>query len=385
MAGGPASEPAGRRGATALLAKLLTKDTRRRSAAEVARHIEEVGGSFYPFFGNSSLGLAAEVLPPDADRAVELLADAVLEPAFRPETFALERDAQLAALAEDVDDVVVEARKLLRAKFFGRHPLALDAQGDEAGVKALAPADLVALHRRLAVAPNVVLAVAGDVPPGLEAKLKALLARLPRRPGRCPRSPVAPGELPAHPGDFVEYRPREQAVVLEAFPAPAAHTPDFYVGEVADELFSGMASRLFERVREEKALAYFVRSTRVNGLDTSLFCFFAGTQPGREGEVLAEIDAEIARVKAGGVEEAELKRCHTRLKAARLQGLQSNSARAFQAGVNLLQGQPADDWKNYDARIEAVTTADLARFAQTYFQRGRRTQLVVRPAPGPGS
>ena len=190
---------------------------------------------------------------------------------------------------------------------------------------------------------------------------------------------MKPEELPASPGDFVENRKREQAVILQAFPAPAAHTPDFYVGEVADELFSGMASRLFERVREQKALAYFVRSARVVGLDTSMFCFFAGTQPGKEAEVLAEIDDEIARVQAGKVEEDELKRCQAFLKAARRQSLQSNSARAFQAGLNVLQGQPAEDWKNYDGRVEAVTTADLARFASAYFQRSRRTQLVVSP------
>ena len=78
MAGGSAYEPAGRRGITALLANLLTKDTRSRSAAEVARLIEEVGGSFYPFFGNASLGLSVEVLPPDAGLAIELLSEAVL-------------------------------------------------------------------------------------------------------------------------------------------------------------------------------------------------------------------------------------------------------------------------------------------------------------------
>ena len=70
-------------------------------------------------------------------------------------------------------------------------------------------------------------------------------------------------ELPAEAGDFVEKQPREQAVVLQGFSGPRVNAADFFVSEVADELFSGMASRLFERVREEKGLAYFVRSGRV--------------------------------------------------------------------------------------------------------------------------
>ena len=378
LQGGPLFEQAGKRGATALLATMLTKDTRRRSAAEVAQFIEQVGGAFFPFSGNNSLGLGAEVLPPDAERAIAILADALLYPTFCDATFALERDAQVAALQQDDDDVVTLARKRLRGRFFGRHPLALDAAGDLAGVRALAPADLAALYRRLCVASNVVLAVAGDFEARtLVPKLKAFLAKLP--PGKPPAWPESGAGLPAEVGDFVEQQPREQAVVLQGFPGPAVNAPDFYVGEVTDELFSGMASRLFERVREEKGLAYFVRSGRVAGLETGMFYFLAGTQPGREAEVLAEIDGEIARVQAGAVEAGELLRCQTRLKAARRQSLQTNSARAMQAGLNALQGQPINDWKNYDAHVDGVTIADLASFATRRFARSQRTQLVVRP------
>jgi zinc protease len=379
--GGPLFEVPDKRGSTALLATMLTKDTRARSAAEVAQFIEEIGGAFYPFSGNNSLGLAAEVLPPDADRALAVIADAVLAPAFKRATFATERDAQVAALQQDDDDVVTLARKRLREKFFGAHPLALDAQGNQSGLKALAPADLLALHRTLCVGSNVVLAVAGDFDATkLVPKLKAFLAKIPR--AKQVMSVVTPrtsARLPAAVGDFVEQQPREQAVVLQGYPGPRVNADDFYVSEVADELFSGMASNLFERVREEKGLAYFVRSGRVTGLDAGMFYFLAGTQPGRENEVLAEIDAEISRVREGRVDAAELLRCQTRLKAARRQSLQTNSSRAMQAGLNALQGQPINDWKNYDARIEAITITDLARFASRRLTREQRTQLVVRP------
>lgn len=378
MQGGPLFEAAGKRGATALLATMLTKDTRRRTAEEVAEFIEEVGGAFYPFSGNNSLGVAAEVLPTDIDRAVAVIGEAVFAPAFKRATLDTERAAQIAALQQDEDDVVTLARKLLRRRFFGSHLLALDPHGDPTGVAALQAADLAALHRVLAVGGNCILAVAGDFEPAkLKPKLTALLERLPRT--AAPAIPATAEPLPAEVGDFVEHAPREQAVVLQAFPGPRVNAPDFYVGEVADELFSGMASRLFERVREEKGLAYFVRSSRVTGLNAGMFYFFAGTQPGREAEVLAEIDAEIDRVRRGAVEPAELARCHARLKAARRQALQTNSARAMHAALNALQGQPVNDWKNYDGRIEAVGIGELAAFAAQYFGRERRTQLVVGP------
>jgi zinc protease len=140
-----------------------------------------------------------------------------------------------------------------------------------------------------------------------------------------------------------------------------------------------MSSRLFERVREEKGLAYFVRSGRVVGLHAGMFYFQAGTAPGRDGEVLAEIDAEVARMAAGGIEVGELLRCQTRLKAARRMSLQTNASRAMQAGLNALYGQPLEDLAGYDARIDAITIAALGRFAQARLRRELRTQLVVKP------
>ncbi len=373
--GGALFEPAGRRGLNALLATLLAKDTRRRSAEEVARAIEQVGGTFQDFSGNNSFGLQAEVLPGDAALALELIADATLRPAFLASRLEIEREGALAGLRESLDDVVTLGRKKVRAKFFGAHPLAVESVGDEAGLKAITLADLKQLHARLAVAGNAVLAVAGDFDrKSLVPQLKAFLARLPRGTV-TPPTPAAP----ANQGDFVETQPRQQAVVFQAFPGPGLHAPDFYVGEVADELFSGMSSRLFERVREEKSLAYFVRSSRVTGLAHGMFAFFAGTSPERHAEVLEEFAREIARVQSGGVTPEELRRCQTRLKAGKRMAMQTNSARAMQAALNAVYGLPVNDWRHYDGRIDAVTRDDLRQFALRYFVPEARVQLVVKP------
>ncbi|MDF9831887.1 zinc protease [Ereboglobus sp. PH5-5] len=377
--GGPLFEAPGKRGATALLGTMLARDTRRRTAAEVAQAIEEIGGVLYPFSGNNSIGLGVEVLSDGADveRGLELLADAVFAPAFKRGTFETEREALLAALAQDEDDVVSHGRKLVRKKFFGAYPLACDASGDAEGVRALAPSDLAALWKRLFVSQNVVLAVAGDFEKEtLLPKLKAFLKRVPK--GGLAAEDHA-GGMPAFPGDFTDTQPREQAVVYQAFPGPGLLADDFYAGEVMDEFFSGMSSRLFERVREEKGLAYFVRSSRVTGLRAGMFLFFAGTSPAHYEEVLREIDAEIARVQSGKIGEDEVERCRVRLKAGRRMSLQTNASRAMQAGLNALYGQPVNDWLNYDKRIDAVGAKDLRDFARLHFKRALRTQLVVKP------
>ena len=373
--GGAMFEPAGRRGLNALLATLLAKDTAKRSAEEVARAIEAVGGSFHEFCGNNSFGLTAEVLPGDAGLALELISDAVLRPAFKPAQLEIEREASLAGLKESLDDVVTVGRKKLREKFFGSHPFAIETSGDEAGLKAISVADLRALHAQLTVAGNTVLAVSGAFDPKkLAPKLQAFLARLKPAP-----APKAGGKLSIVAGDFTEIQPRQQAIVFQAFPGPGLLHRDYIVSEVADELFSGMSSHLFERVREEKSLAYFVRSSRILGLQASMFYFYAGTSPQRYAEVIAELDREIKRVRGGGVAEEELERCRVRLKAGKRMGMQTNSARAMQAALNAVYGLPVNDWRTYDARIDAVKLADIQAFARNYFVSGRRVQLVVKP------
>ena len=374
--GGVAHDLPAARGALSLMVTLLTKDTKRRTSDEVAELVESVGGTFNEFSGNNTFGLSLEVLPGDVDRALDVLGEAVLAPAFAPATLEIEREAQLASLAEQADDVVTVARKLIRRKFFGAHPLAIDPHGTEEGTKAVTPALLRALHRQLLVAGNCVLAATGDFEPrALAPKLKAFLRRLPK--GAAPAA--GPDFAGPQAGVHEEIQPRQQAVVFQAYPCPGIRGPDHFVSEVADEVFSGMASNLFERVREQKGLAYFVRSSRVLAVDTGLFGFYAGTAPDKAREVLDEIEAEIRRVQEGGIAPEELLRCQTRLKAARRMSLQTNGARALQAALNASYGLPVNDWKNYDARIDAVTIEQLRDFARRYFTPAQRVELVVRP------
>jgi zinc protease len=374
--GGPLHESAGKRGATALLATMLTKDAGKRDAAGVAAAIEAVGGALSPLSGNNSIGVAVEVLPGDAALANELLRDAVLAPAFASRTFEVERDAELAHLQQDEDDVVSAGHRLAREKYFGAHPLALDAHGNQAGLKALKPADLRSLWKKLAVGGNAVVAVAGDFDEKtLVPALTRWLARLPR--GVAPSRPAR--HAPAAAAEHAQARECQQALVFDAFPGPGALEADDTVATVLHEILSGMAARLFERVREEKGLAYFVSASRVVGVEDGMFYLYAGTQPGKETEVLREFDAELARLAAGDIETEEFARAVTRLQASRRMRLQTNAARAAEAAVRTLIGLPLESLEETDARLAGVTVQALARFARTWLAGERRQRLVLRP------
>jgi zinc protease len=140
-----------------------------------------------------------------------------------------------------------------------------------------------------------------------------------------------------------------------------------------------MASRLFERIREEMALAYFVRAARLVGLESGVFFFECGTQAARCEEVLAELRGELERVRAGLVTPLELERCRRRLITGRRMQQQTIGARAMQAGLNRLFDMPVNDQALYEAALQTATPERLQRFAAEWLAAQEETELVVLP------
>ncbi len=379
MLGGPLYEPDGQRGVSALLAELLTKDTAKRSAEEISHLIESIGGSFSATGGNNTISFAIEVLPGDLPTALDLLSDALTCPIFETDTFETEREAQVAGLKEEDDEILDYGFRKLRERFFGAHPFSVGSDGRVEDLEKLTREDVLAHYRAIVTASNVVVSVCGDFDRAeLVGHLQPFLEQA------LPDVPFAVSDRSGFAGpvaalDIKEPMDREQAVVLHGFPDSGIQDEDFVVGEMLNELFSGMSSRLFERVREDKGMAYYVGSSRVIGLRSGMFVFYAGTHPSQAGEVIKEIDGEIARVVAGDVLEDELARCRTRLKAARPMGRQTIGARAMHAAIQLSYGLPLDDDAEHAAKLDAVDATVLAEYARKYFAAERGVRMIVGP------
>jgi zinc protease len=375
--GGPCYEEKKTLGVTSLLATLLTRDAGGRSALAVAKEVENAGATWQEHSGNNSIALGFEALAGDFALGARTLAAALWKPTFAARTLAVERDSQLAELREEDDEIVDYGLRVLRAKFFQKHPLAVGALGTPDSVAALTEDDVRRQHRALAVGPNLVVAVAGrfDRAQALDL-LGPVLAAAPAA-AFAPRAPEYAG--PKTSAEFVEKVDREQTVVFDAYPDGGVTAPDFLTGEIVDELLSGMSSRLFVRVREELGLAYFVGAARLTGVRTGLMYLYAGTQHASRAAVLAEFDAEVARLRAGKIDDAELSRARARLKAQLRVGRQSPGHRAQQAALNALYGLPLNDTKIREAAYDAADAAAVRAFAQKYLRPEARVRLTVLP------
>jgi zinc protease len=374
--GGAHYESPGERGITQLLATLLTKDTRWGRAEEIAEAIERVGGQFSEFAGNNAFGLSLEVLSQDLGLARTLLEDAIQDPRFQPEVLEREKSCQIAAIKERWDDNVERAHSLLRQRFFGKHPLAIEADGTLESVPAIGMDALRAHYERLVVGCNAVLVVAGDFDPERDLPLfEAFLLDLPGWSFRAREVPFVPGGA----GAFEEFAPREQAIVLLGFGDGGVKAPDELCGQLLHAACADMASTLFRTVRDERNLAYFVSANRMMSLNTGQFVFYGGTHPDTAEEVLAAFHAESERLRTRGLAPDELERARIRLKGQMRMQRQSIGARASAASLNVLYGLPVNDWKDYDARLDRVTLADVRTYAEQHLRADHGVSLVLGP------
>jgi len=336
-----------------------------------------MGATFADVGSQISCGLWGEALSSDFGALSELVADGVLGPKFLPATVELERAAVITACKDAEDDIVEKARLRLLGQFFGEHPLGIDPIGTPETLARIQPADLAAAHQALVVAGNLVVGIAGDF--DRRQALEFAQARF----GTLPKVPFAARGLASHaPGParaVVEHAQGEQAVVAIAFPH-CGFGPDAVVAaSVTEELLSGMASGLFRRVREEKGMAYFVGANRVEVVDQGMFYLYAGTAPGMAEAVVAEMQAELARLRRGDFQPEEIEAAKRRMRVARRQGRQSAGARLQGALIREVAGLGANFDAEWERRMALTDAKAVQGFARRYLDAKLAQQLIVLP------
>ncbi len=373
-------------GITALTARLLLKGTERRTAEQITDAIESQGGLISAAAGNNTLYVSLSVLSEQTPTAVDLLGDVLLHPTFPEDAFARERDAQIAAVRAEKDQILQMAQRLLRETVFGRHPYRLSPSGQEKSLEGLTRRDVVDFHRRILRGDELVVAIAGDFRP--EAALNELRKAL----GNVPSGTgiPLPEETPApirHPIEREWEIDRQQAVVLVGFVGVDVASPMRPALDVISTALSGQGTGLFERIREDRGLAYYVGAFQFTGLHPGLFALYAGTTPEAAGTVRDELLAEVERIRTAGLGPEELERARNRILGGIEMRRQQIGDRALQAALDELYGLGYDDALRLPDRYRAVGPDDVLETARRILRPDACVVTIVRPpvepAPAP--
>lgn len=371
------AETAADNGLTRLLSKVILKGTKTRAAGQIADEIEDMGGVIGSDAGNNSVNVSARVMQPDFRAGLEIFADILCNATMPEKAVSREKEAQLAAIKSEEEEMTVVARNLLRAQLFGSHPYGLRASGTPESVASITPDALRAFRDRYIVARNGVLSIFGDVrAEEVRQAVEELFAAMPA--GEPALTSVAePPPLTAA-RELEEIKDKEQAVLMVGFPGTDLFDPDNAALEIIDEACSDLGSRLFLRIREEMGLAYFVGSSQMSGLARGMFGFYLGTDPSKLADVKAALHDEITKLAELGLAPEELARAKEKYIGQQEIRNQSNQAFAFQAALNELYGLGYSYHLEQRRQIEALTVEQVRAVARKYFTQPAIT-AIVRP------
>ena len=358
---------------------MLFKGTTRRSAQDIAQDVDSIGGQLDAFTAKEYGSYYIKVLDDHLPRAVDLLSDLVLHPAFDRDDLEREKKVILEEIkmVEDIPDDLVH--EIFTASFWPEHALGRSILGSATSVTGISQEALRDFFVRAYVGGNLVIAAAGSLN---HAHVRDLVSAAFDSCGadaeRLDVTPPTP-----NPTLVIKDKDLEQThLCLGTRSHPQDHE-DRFASYVLNTLLGGsMSSRLFQNIREERGLAYSVSSSLMSYRDAGAFTVYSGCDASAAPEVIALVAAELRTLKKSPVPAAELQRAKDHLKGNLVLGLESTTSRMSQlARSEMSFGRQIDLSENL-AAIDDVTADDVQRVAAECFADGALAATVLGPTDG---
>ena len=282
-------------GISHFLEHMLFKGTKNRTAEEIARAADSIGGHLDAFTAKECSSFSIKVLDEHLPRAFDILADLVKNPLFHPEHIAKERQViqeEIKMVEDTPDDLVHE---IFTQTYWRGHALGRPILGTRQSVGRFEREQLQAYFERHYTPGNMLIAAAGHVEHAQVVELAA------KEFGGAPAGARLEDSSTPVPHPHLKHRRKkelEQVHICLGTPAyPQTHARRFACYILNTALGGGMSSRLFQNIREKRGLAYSVFSTLNAFRDVGCLSIYAGTASERAREVVQLIVEEFRRLK----------------------------------------------------------------------------------------
>jgi zinc protease len=374
--GGAVLDPEGKKGVASLMAALLEEGAGDLDARGFARAAEGLAASFSYGASDDTISVSARFLTENRAESVDLLRQSLVQPRFDEDAVARVRAQMLSNLRSDLKDPRAMAGRAFDARVFAAHPYGQPVDGTLESVAALSRDDLQQAHRALLVRNRVFVGAAGDITAEeLGLLLDQLLGDLPTAQSTLP----GPAPLAFDGGVHVVDFPTPQSVVLFGQPGLGLDDPDFFPAFVLNHILGGggFESRLMAEVREKRGLTYGIYTYLGDKDYADLWQGSVSSANDRVAEAVAVIRQQWAEAAENGVSAEELQDAITYLTGAYPLRFDGNGPIAKIIVGMQLQGFDRDYVNTRNARIEAVTQADVARVARRLMNPELLTFVVV--------
>jgi predicted Zn-dependent peptidase len=371
---GSRRETAERNGISHFIEHMLFKGTTSRSAEDIARSVDSIGGNLDAFTGKELVCFNTKVLDEHLSRAFDVLADLVLHPLFRDEDIEKEKGVILEELKMEADSPDYLVQEIFSSNFWKDHPLGKPILGTAETVGRLDQAAIRDYYAAVYTPANLIVTAAGNL-------AHETLVRLARQYFEELRpSPPAPAEQAPHTHARIALRNKralEQVHLCLGVPShPLPHRERFTWYVLNTLLGGGMSSRLFQNIRERQGLAYAVFSELSPYRDTGCLSVYAGTSRESARRVVESVLKEFRELKDQPVGEEELRRAKDYLKGSLVLGLESTSSRMSGLARNEMYFGRFFSLDELVESIEAVAADSLQELARTFFD-SRQIALTI--------
>ena len=348
---------------------MVFKGTKNRTAEEIARSVDSIGGGLDAFTSKELVSYNTKVLDEHIPRAFDVVSDLVLNPLFNADDIEKEKNVILEELKMEVDNPEYLIHEIFSSNFWKDHPLGKPILGTKETVKGFHREKVVEYYHRNYAPSAILITAAGNLQHDRVMKLaEERFSSLPANGTLPPYNKPAPHARTI----FKNKASLEQVHVYMGVPSyPLKHAARFVCYVLNTILGGGMSSRLFQNIREKQGLAYSVYSDLSMYHDVGCMAICAGTSTESAGKVVHSVMKELHDLKHERVPDEELRRAKDHLKGSFMLGLESTSSRMGNlARQEMYFGRFFTLDEMIDS-IEAVTAEEVQTLAQEFFDADR--------------
>ena len=365
IASGSRRETPERNGISHFIEHMLFKGTSSRSAEDIARSVDSIGGNLDAFTAKELVCFNTKVLDQHLSQAFDVLADLVLHPSFREEDIEKEKGVILEEIKMEADSPDYLVHEIFSSNFWKDHPLGKPILGTRETVKRFDRDSILEYYSAVYVPSNLIVTAAGNL---THERLVGLVRE--HFENTAPGAPLGPDSAPSTHARIAlrNKKALEQVHVCLGVPSyPLPHAERFPCYVLNTLLGGGMSSRLFQNIRERQGLAYAVFSELSPYRDTGCLSIYAGTSIESARRVVESILREFRELKQEPVSAEELRRAKDHLKGSLMLSLESTSSRMSNLARQEMYFGKFFTLDELIESIESVTADDVQRIAQRFF------------------
>ena len=363
---GSRQEQPERNGISHFIEHMVFKGTKTRTAEQIARSVDSIGGHLDAFTAKECVSFNAIVLDEQLETVFDVLGDLVLHPLFQQEEISRERSVILEEIKSEEDNPDYLLHEIFTQNFWKGHALGKPILGTRETVGRLKQDVIREQFARIYRPNNMVISAAGH----LEHSRLVQLAE--QRFHSLKKQEVhLPDSQPATHSRITlrNKKSLEQVYLCLGVPSYSLSHDGRYACYVLNTLLGGgMSSRLFQNIRERQGLAYSVFSDLVPYKDTGCLFVYAATSPETVAQVVRSIVQEFRELKENAVDAEELRRAKDHLKGSLMLSLESTGSRMSSLARQYMNFGKFFTLDEIIAKIEAVTAEDLMEIARKFFR-----------------